>query len=134
MEISVLRVKKAGVNPNQAMALVDVTELEPEPFWYFIALDKEDDSEIYKAVIAKVNSGEIEIEPTDTDIAEYNSTVIREKRDKLLNETDKYMTLDYPISEENRNLIRVYRQALRDVPQQEGFPENIIWPEKPDIN
>lgn len=25
----------------------------------------------------------------------------------------------------------VYRQALRDVPQQEGFPENIVWPESP---
>lgn len=25
-----------------------------------------------------------------------------------------------------------YRQALLDVPQQEGFPENIIWPVKPE--
>lgn len=24
-----------------------------------------------------------------------------------------------------------YRQALRDIPQQKGFPENIIWPDKP---
>jgi hypothetical protein len=24
-----------------------------------------------------------------------------------------------------------YRQALRDVPQQEGFPYSIIWPAKP---
>jgi hypothetical protein len=26
---------------------------------------------------------------------------------------------------------RVYRQALRDVPQQAGFPETIVWPEQP---
>lgn len=25
-----------------------------------------------------------------------------------------------------------YRQALRDIPQQPGFPENIIWPVAPD--
>ena len=25
-----------------------------------------------------------------------------------------------------------YRQALRDVPQQEGFPENVVWPTKPE--
>ena len=24
-----------------------------------------------------------------------------------------------------------YRQKLRDVPQQEGFPENIVWPVSP---
>lgn len=24
-----------------------------------------------------------------------------------------------------------YRQALRDVPQQAGFPDNITWPEEP---
>jgi len=26
----------------------------------------------------------------------------------------------------------IYRQALRDIPQQEGFPYNVVWPEKPD--
>src|SRR6056297_2262065 len=25
-----------------------------------------------------------------------------------------------------------YRQALRDVPQQEGFPDNIVWPTEPE--
>lgn len=25
-----------------------------------------------------------------------------------------------------------YRQALRDVPQQSGFPQNIVWPVKPE--
>jgi len=26
---------------------------------------------------------------------------------------------------------KVYRQALRDVPQQAGFPENVVWPVAP---
>lgn len=58
---------------------------------------------------------------------------IREKRDELLSETDHLVTADYPITDECRNNLRVYRQALRDIPEQEGFPENVIWPEKPEI-
>jgi hypothetical protein len=26
---------------------------------------------------------------------------------------------------------RTYRQALRDLPAQDGFPTNVTWPEKP---
>nr|DAT00194.1 MAG TPA: tail assembly chaperone protein [Caudoviricetes sp.] len=26
----------------------------------------------------------------------------------------------------------IYRQRLRDIPQQEGFPFNVVWPTKPD--
>lgn len=29
-------------------------------------------------------------------------------------------------------LVRVYRQALRDIPQQPGFPDTIDWPTAPD--
>lgn len=59
------------------------------------------------------------------------SNEIRRNRERELNVTDRYMTLDYPISDEDRNALRAYRQALRDVPQQEGFPENVVWPDKP---
>lgn len=56
----------------------------------------------------------------------------RAKRDKLLSDTDWTQTLDAPINEETKTAYRVYRQALRDVPQQEGFPETISWPELPE--
>jgi len=39
--------------------------------------------------------------------------------------------LDLTPTEELRPLLE-YIQALRDVPQQEGFPNNITWPEVPD--
>jgi hypothetical protein len=32
---------------------------------------------------------------------------------------------------EKKNLLSDYRQSLLDVPQQEGFPLEIQWPEKP---
>ena len=40
----------------------------------------------------------------------------RENRNVLLSETDKYMNADYPITDAQREEIRVYRQALRDAP------------------
>lgn len=58
---------------------------------------------------------------------------IRLERNKLLSDTDHLIQADYPISDEKRQEIKVYRQALRDIPQQDGFPENIVWPDKPVI-
>ena len=58
---------------------------------------------------------------------------VRAQRDKLLAETDWTQVLDAPISAESREAFRVYRQALRDITEQEGFPEAVIWPEMPEV-
>jgi hypothetical protein len=55
--------------------------------------------------------------------------ILRIKRAKVLGATDKYMTIDYPMTEEERTAMRGYRQVLRDLPQ-EGITE---IPEVPDI-
>lgn len=57
----------------------------------------------------------------------------REKRDHLLAETDYLLMPDYPISEEALAALKTYRQALRDVPEQTGFPNTIEWPSKPEV-
>ena len=38
----------------------------------------------------------------------------REERDKLLVQSDKYLIADYPISADKLELIKQYRQQLRD--------------------
>ncbi len=38
----------------------------------------------------------------------------REERNKLLTQSDKYLLADYPISADNLELIKQYRQQLRD--------------------
>ena len=58
---------------------------------------------------------------------------VRLERNKLLSDTDHLIQSDYPISDEKKQKIKVYRQALRDIPQQDGFPDNIVWPDKPVI-
>jgi len=52
---------------------------------------------------------------------------IRKQRDDLLKETDWYGLSDVTMPTE----IAVYRQALRDITSQDGFPHTITWPTKP---
>ncbi len=52
---------------------------------------------------------------------------VRRKRAELLRYTDLWAYSDRSMPEE----IKEYRQALRDIPEQEGFPRDIIWPIKP---
>ena len=51
----------------------------------------------------------------------------RAKRTALLMETDHYALSDVTMPD----VMKTYRQALRDVPQQAGFPSSITWPDKP---
>ena len=51
----------------------------------------------------------------------------RDVRNTLLKETDYYALSDVTMSD----AMKTYRQALRDVPAQSGFPNSITWPEKP---
>lgn len=57
----------------------------------------------------------------------------RAKRAKLLADTDWTQVLDAPIDAATREAYRAYRQALRDIPEQEGFPAAITWPELPAV-
>lgn len=62
----------------------------------------------------------------------------RQWRDKRLALTDVYVLPDFPITEEQRTAVMVYRQALRDLPNaiSEADLENLktlAWPEKPDF-
>lgn len=76
---------------------------------------------------------------------------IRKIRNQLLDKTDKEMSIDRIISDipsdpgsitaflpflksligSLTGAMAKYRQALRDVPQQEGFPYRVVWPEAP---
>lgn len=52
---------------------------------------------------------------------------VRRKRDKLLSETDWMALSDNILTEE----WAAYRQALREIPQQTGFPFDVDFPVKP---
>ena len=52
---------------------------------------------------------------------------VRQERDQLLQQTDWMANSDVTMSDD----WRTYRQALRDIPSQEGFPNDVTWPTKP---
>ena len=64
------------------------------------------------------------VEPVEQEVAERN---IREHRDGLLQETDWIALSDNTMTEE----MTAYRQALRDITSQDGFPNTVTWPTKP---
>jgi len=50
---------------------------------------------------------------------------VRSERDKLLAATDWTQVADAPV---DQSAWANYRQALRDLPEQEGFPQEVVWP------
>jgi hypothetical protein len=53
---------------------------------------------------------------------------VRNQRNRLLSETDWMALSDNTMTPEWAS----YRQALRDITAQEGFPYDVIWPNKPE--
>lgn len=87
-----------------------------------------------------LNEGLIEPEPEPEPEPEAPEPTAEEKarwkRDGLLYELDSIVSNPLrwsEFSDEQKNALAVYRQALLDVPQQEGFPENARFPDKPDF-
>ena len=78
----------------------------------------------------KVEEYEVEV-PESVKVAMADE--VRFKRDHLLRRSDFYMLPDYPSDEAGLIKVRAYRQALRDITKQAGFPSSVVFPEKPKV-
>jgi len=56
---------------------------------------------------------------------------VRQSRDDKLKETDWIVIKNLELNANIPGVWEVYRQALRDVPNQSGFPWTITWPVEP---
>jgi len=56
---------------------------------------------------------------------------VRRQRDALIASCDWTQIPDAPLTAAQRAAWATYRQALRDVPAQAGFPDTIDWPITP---
>lgn len=86
----------------------------------------------YIEVITDAQTGEITHRNlNDAEIAALQPTAIqiRAQRNNLLDASDWTQVLDAPV---DRAAWAVYRQALREITIQAGFPANVIWPLKPE--
>ena len=69
------------------------------------------------------------IAPEETVSEERQAVSARGRRDALLRECDWTVLPDTPT---DKTAWQTYRQELRDVPSQAGFPNSISWPTKPE--
>ena len=114
-----------STRPEFDKDLQDIEEISPvlsEGVWVQTWSVTEKYSESEKAEkIAERDSNNLEIK------RDYERT----NRDALLLETDWVVIKALEKSESVDADMTTYRQALRDVPEQSGFPDAIVWPTKP---
>lgn len=113
--------------PNQKLAAADYDE-QVEPF-----------VELWQTEKTRQEQAAAEAEAAR--LAEYNSEEsrferLRAERDRRLSATDYLLMQDYPLNNILKEAVQLYRQALRDLPSQEGAPwdgggESTPWPELP---
>lgn len=64
-------------------------------------------------------------------IEEKTKENVRQKRNLLLTESDWTQLDDTPLSNAKKLEWATYRQALRDITNQAGFPWDVSWPDQP---
>jgi len=67
---------------------------------------------------------------TQEEIDDLANNVRRERNQKLA-DSDWTQISDSPLSDSDKTAWQTYRQGLRDIPNQVGFPTNVTWPVEP---
>lgn len=123
----------------------NATPSEVEPYWYgvfewayftevlphtqsadSIGLTKHDDGVWRDTFVVRDASAEEIVSRTEA-----KESDVRRQRNKLLRQSDWTQLPDAQITQEKVSEYATYRQALRDVPAQAGFPWSVTFPEAP---
>jgi hypothetical protein len=116
-------------------------EIEHETFgWIPYTLDPTDtdmtiNNDDLLAAMEAAGDVEAYIPPTQAELDAALSDQLRMERDALLAKLDAFVGNPLrwaTLSAEQQDAWAGYRQALLDVPQQAGFPNDVVWPVKPE--
>ena len=109
------------------------------PYWLPSEGDDWQSSERYMEDLGPLPAGAVTTRPekpvpTEDDLFRQ----LRAERDRRLSATDYLLMQDYPLQEDQRTAVQTYRQALRDLPAQDGAPWDgggpmTPWPTMPDL-
>jgi hypothetical protein len=113
-------------NEGYAISFIDSTIEQPE----LILID-------YEIPVCPTNGYRFNVntktwdEPTQQEA--YISAVanIQTKRVELLYQSDWTQIPNGPLTQQQQEAWAVYRQQLRDIPEQSGYPFNVVWPTPP---
>jgi hypothetical protein len=121
--------------------VIDCEILHPTKGWLPFTSRAEDPADHGKAIHADFVAGRRSKRAMTPQEAQARATMkrdlvsgqVRAERERLLTATDWQMLPDItpPLSPTKKAELTTYRAALRNVPQQAGFPETIVWPVKP---
>lgn len=81
----------------------------------------------------RFNITEEEYDPRDEWTEDQWADMVRRKRGSLISGTDYYILPDYPSTPDGIEAVKQYRQDLRDITLQSGFPRNVQWPSLPNV-
>ena len=121
---------RAGLESSGNVCMESDTEPEFYTRWVHTPADSPDNV-APKDAGNPTTMGGIAIVLTDAEYDTVLAASARQKRDRLIATTDYLVTPDYPIEPDRLAKVKIYRQALRDIPEQSGFPRSITWPDKP---
>ena len=118
---------------------IDCEIEHPEFGWIPYTLDPADtdmtiDNNDLLSAMASVGDVAAYVPPTQAELTEALAQSVRSERDQRLLAVDAIAgnALRWAaLSEASQSEGATYRQALLDVPQQSGFPDNITWPQEP---
>ena len=120
--------KWASAEHTNIVVYITVSGLGEIPFGASKADPEPHGVDLYNRCIAG-EFGEIAEYTPITFSEEQQASASRTYRDSLIAATDWTQLPDVPVALSTK--WAVYRQALRDITAQPGFPATIIWPEKP---
>lgn len=110
--------KLADVDKSGVISNIIVVEPNSIPEW------AKDWPEVTNEGIGWVWNGSVFEKPVSVVTAEE----VRAKRNQLLAESDWTQVADAPV---DQTAWATYRQELRDITEQSGFPTDVIWPVAP---
>lgn len=88
--------------------------------------------EIINIATAKIAADKIIAAEKEIATSEMITAHARAERDFRLLQSDWTQLSDNMLSNAQKEQWKEYRQTLRDITLQPGFPNNIVWPEKPE--
>lgn len=117
-------------------------EIEHQQFgWIPYTLNPDDDDMTVNnnellAEMAQRGDVAVYVPPTQQELDAEAAAEARQQRDYLLQaEVDTIVTNPLrwaELSTEQQDALTAYRRALLDITDQAGFPQNIVWPTKPE--
>ena len=110
---------KALIFENRVVQLEETPFEVHEALFWVDAPDGTEYGDVYEDGVIKKPTVPLEI----------HELRVRAERNRLLSTTDWTQAADIP--QATKDLWAPYRQELRDIPQQEGFPTDVIWPVAP---